>query len=76
MLHSVSHLGQWEEQVTRGPETLSIPKCLFYLRNVISTLEIQTQKSLGTVQTRFHIAEMLQHRQHTVAALYLGGWAE
>ena len=35
-----------------------IPKRLSQFRNVIPTLEIHTQKRLGTVKTRFYIVEM------------------
>ena len=37
---------------------IAIPKHLFQLRNAIFTLEISTQKHLGTVETRLYIGEM------------------
>ena len=42
------------------PKLFSIPKRRFFFGNVIRTLEISTQKRLGTVKTRFYIVEVLQ----------------
>jgi len=39
---------------------LIIASCLFLLRNVIPTLESQTQKRLWTVALRFYVGEMFQ----------------
>ena len=36
----------------------SVPKRLFCFGSIIPTLEIKTQKRLGTVKTRFYTAEV------------------
>ncbi len=40
-------------------QLFSIPKRIFYFKNVIPTLEIYAQKRLGTVRTCFYIEEIL-----------------
>ena len=46
-------------QSLKAQQLCSIPGSLFCFKNVIPTLETQTQKRLGTVKTRFYIEEMI-----------------
>ena len=56
----------WGLVVALGIELqlFSIPQQLFQFKNVMPTLEVNTQKRLGTVKPRFYIVEMFQIMLH------------